>query len=775
MLKVLKKFKVIGELKTFFFFDFFLLFPECAFPLYSGRMIQQTCYVFILLAILVHVKIGTINANKDNDCLVEHSIIICKHSIPTVVPYNISTVIIEDYLQEIISNETFAHESWSFVDLLDITVNQDIDFSLSDHNIFLTNLKHLGIHSPRFEFKINTPNILEGLPMLKTLNLSSCYYLNALAIVTIVSPLRSLDTLILDQVAIYGRRLLILDNTFFKTISMKNIRRLSMSGCNLMVKSPFRVTYPQPLLYDLDISNTSFVFESKSDIDIIDFLFSRLKILDSSNLQHRFLQIDYNYLDSYIIENGCDGHYNLLKLLIKLEHLKINKIFSKSFRANNSFINLTQCKINLKSLQLRSNNIHYFNVTVLWPDDIHLIDVDMSSNGLEYLASSFLGSITSLEVLNISGNNLYHMESLKEFKYLLTNFKKLKHLYLSENHLTVIPSKMFTFNINLTMLDLSYNKLTTISFDLKHLKKLLYLDLRNNDIHYIESVDLNNLKMFVAHSFKGLKIQLEHNPLLCKCETSSFIKWLHVYMTNTYNRSLTCFFNDKDGVVITKPVIEEIDFSCIRPKIIIATITTAVLLLLFVSMATTFIFYKKAERKRMRKRGNFLKDFKLGNLPEKYLCFASYSSDDDDADIQEINAHINQSLQDLIHTEKEVLCDSNKHFNLGFSIIAEVLRCINECCVGIFYVSNSFCQSHWCELELRETYELKKPIILIFKEEIDERDMSPLMLKIFRKFTRAKIIVREDGHVEMIPDVKQLSNSIIMLASLHYDENIEQN
>jgi hypothetical protein len=95
------------------------------------------------------------------------------------------------------------------------------------------------------------------------------------------------------------------------------------------------------------------------------------------------------------------------------------------------------------------------------------------------------------------------------------------------------------------------------------------------------------------------------------------------------------------------------------------------------------------------------------------------------------------------------------------------MRCISDSCVGLFFVTTNFCQSQWCEMELRETYESHKPIILIFKEEIDPSIMSPLMLKIFRQYTRAKIDFR-DGQIQMIPNFNQLSKSIVMLASSAY-------
>ncbi|XP_060552880.1 toll-like receptor 6 isoform X1 [Ruditapes philippinarum] len=728
---------------------------------------------FIPLVYLLLETYGLIGIQMDDDCSLENSMVVCENKIPRVVPRKISGIMIRDYLSDTIVNGTFAHASWSSVDFLDITVNQDVGFRLHDYKFFsLKTLSHLGVHAPLYQFNNNT-KVFGGLSLLHTLDLSFCRYLDASAIVELLSTVKDLDTLLLDQIATAGDRLFLIDNAFIKAVREKKIHKLSLSGCNLLVKDLSYVPNMSMDLYDLDISNTSVIAQSTFFLNesAIENLFPKIKVLDVSLLQTRFLDFDYGSINNISFDNNCTDTNSFLILILRLENLTLNSILSKPFRANNSFIDLSKCNVNLRSLHVRSNHLHYLNSSILWPEDIYLSDIDMSSNGIEYLSPTFLYSVTSLEILNLSNNELHHMQYFKEFSHLFMNHTILRQLVLSRNRLRFLPFTIFSHNTNLIILDLSYNKLTSISFKLKHLIKLQFLNLRNNDIYYIDGVELNTLKAFVTDFSKHRKIYLGNNPFICNCKSISFIKWLLVYMTNTFNQSLTCSLNDNDVVVIYEAVIKETEFSCIRSKIIIASVSTVASIIIFVSIGIGFMYYKKRKQKRKRQRNNFIEDFKLGNILEKYLCFVSYSSDDNEADVMHVCNLLKESLQELTQTNKEVLCVGNKQFNLGFPIVDEIIRCIKESCVGIFFVTTNSCQSQWCEMELREFYELHKPIILIFKEEIDIGTMSPIMLNVFRQYTRAKINII-DGQIQMTPNLDQLSNSILLLASSHFCKGI---
>ena len=716
---------------------------------------------------------GTFVSGTVDDCTRNNATMTCEHEIPIALPSNIAAVIVKDYLQDRINNESFLHKSWSFIHTLDITINYAVGFRLHDQNFTpLKRLQHLGLHSPFYKFN-NLTHVLEGLSNLQTLNLSSCYYLTATAVIKLLNTVRYLDKLVLDQVATSGERFLILDDKFVKLIRRLKTRTISMSGCNLAIKGPLQVTNVSLNVYDIDVSNTSITIRNNVLINkaTLDSLFPKVRNLDISMLQTRFTNVDYSFLENNNYNKQCTEENGLLHLFLRLEHLKINRVLPKAITANNSFIDLTECKVNLRTLQLKSNHIHYLNITVEWPEDMNLFHIDLSTNDVIYLSPSFLASVTSLEILNLSDNKLHFMESLSELKYMFVNHRNLEHLNISKNGFNVLPSALFSHNYNLLSLDLSYNSLRSISFDLKHLTKLQHINLRHNQIYFIDSQVLGMLKAFIEErKSKYITILFENNPFICTCKSLPFIKWLHERMSikKEQTGNLTCSLNGDNLNAIDHSVMKKVQFSCIQPIIVTASISTGLVLFIIVSTGISVLMNKKRQEKKKRKKRNFLQEFKFGNTPEKYLCFMSYSSDDDDGEIGKVIGCIRESLKELTHIDTEVLCDSNGHFQPGFPIIDEIIRCIVESYVGIFFVTNNFCQSQWCQLELRETYELNKPIILIFKGKIDIRNMSPLMLKIFRQYTRAKIVINADGQIQMIPDFRQLSNSILKLASSRF-------
>jgi hypothetical protein len=95
--------------------------------------------------------------------------------------------------------------------------------------------------------------------------------------------------------------------------------------------------------------------------------------------------------------------------------------------------------------------------------------------------------------------------------------------------------------------------------------------------------------------------------------------------------------------MINEAVIKKTEFSCVRSKIIITSVSTVVFLITVVSIWTCFMYYRKRQKKKGRRRDTFIDDFKRGNVPEKYLCFVSYSSEDNE-DIKQVCALIKQSL-----------------------------------------------------------------------------------------------------------------------------------
>ena len=54
----------------------------------------------------------------------------------------------------------------------------------------------------------------------------------------------------------------------------------------------------------------------------------------------------------------------------------------------------------------------------------------------------------------------------------------------------------------------------------------------------------------------------------------------------------------------------------------------------------------------------------------------------------------------------------------------------------MFVVTDAFCRSNYCQIELQQAYDLHKPIILVMEQTCDQELMSPLLNELFNRNTR---------------------------------------
>ena len=91
---------------------------------------------------------------------------------------------------------------------------------------------------------------------------------------------------------------------------------------------------------------------------------------------------------------------------------------------------------------------------------------------MEYISPALLRDWINVEEINLGNNEIHVMKWNNEFEDLFATFQKLKRLILCKNKLRFIPKLLFYGNIYLKHLDLSFNRLTTVTFSLKTLVSL---------------------------------------------------------------------------------------------------------------------------------------------------------------------------------------------------------------------------------------------------------------------------------------------------------------
>ena len=101
-------------------------------------------------------------------------------------------------------------------------------------------------------------------------------------------------------------------------------------------------------------------------------------------------------------------------------------------------------------------------------------------------------------------------------------------------------------------------------------------------------------------------------------------------------------------------------------------------------------------------------------------------------------------------------------FRPGHSLFTEITRCLDNCALVVAVMSLNYCKSYYCKQEIEQARIMGKPMIMIFIEDVDEKEMSEPMKEVFRNFARVKIVDVGDGF-KSEPDWPFVCKSIIQL------------
>ena len=69
---------------------------------------------------------------------------------------------------------------------------------------------------------------------------------------------------------------------------------------------------------------------------------------------------------------------------------------------------------------------------------------------------------------------------------------------------------------------------------------------------------------------------------------------------------------------------------------------------------------------------------------------------------------------------------------------------LEECAVFVVVLSKNYCYSDYCKHEIEQARLMRKPIVIIMKECVDEGDMNGVIKETFKHFTRATFRFEED-------------------------------
>ena len=316
--------------------------------------------------------------------------------------------------------------------------------------------------------------------------------------------------------------------------------------------------------------------------------------------------------------------------------------------------------------------------------------LDISDNGIETINPRALNNLSSLLTLNLSKNALHKTHDT--LAVLFKNAKHIQSLDLSSNDLSHIPLRSFLENTNLQNLVMSNNSLYQITFHISHLLQLNVLDLRNNNIKYLNRDSQLALEKLINTSGILLQVLLHGNPFSCSCANLQFLNWFartrvfeesrHTYkcMLNGQNHAM-----DKEAVTVARKDCEQIKQKRLMKLLLITFIPICV----SVFILAIIILHRRHKQKKLKQR--FIEGRRhLRENATQFPVFLSYSSDDSDF----VRCNILRQLQvcltiDVIkeithththkHTQRERERESSPPSYPGF-VLNRLYHHIKTCC-----------------------------------------------------------------------------------------------
>ncbi|CAC5391066.1 unnamed protein product [Mytilus coruscus] len=422
-----------------------------------------------------------------------------------------------------------------------------------------------------------------------------------------------------------------------------------------------------------------------------------------------------------------------------------------------------ECPIKEKTITINSeNNWLFTKLPILellkntsgkfvFPMPRNLINVSLRSNNLKLELPNLSFSANEIENIDLSDNVLHTWtgpitDTFRSIGLILPtdvdgeifqNLRNVVYINLSKNKITNIPNLLFQKQRNLERLDLSVNMIEDINFKLSHMKKLTFLNLRNNRISTLSKDAINELDS-IAKTNTNLTIDLGENNLVCNCDSESFVKWIINTPTILHRREeYECKTSQNTISLLRNPreVFKTIQKECMSYEGLIIALTTGILMFIFILCGGIVYRY----RWKLRYLYYMVKvkwhdpEPKSDNKDDRlymYDAFVSYANEDDTF------VH-HKLLNNLEKTGGIQLCLHRRNFLPGNDIATNITSAIHNSRKTIVIMSSNYLSSYWCMFEynmakMESIYErnCENILFLVFYEQISACDLPLKILEL---------------------------------------------
>ena len=193
----------------------------------------------------------------------------------------------------------------------------------------------------------------------------------------------------------------------------------------------------------------------------------------------------------------CPNNINISTITVpdKLEtvHVRNSNLHSESTELTDPL----PIRNNLRSLDISNNVFHSWTEQMVLVKNLNLLN--LSNNFAGNISREFFTNCPYLEHLDASNNRIGPKLAGDDDGEIFRNLKYLKYLNISNNWIETLPPKIFKYTPALMRIDVSLNRLKTVSFRYEHLEYLSHLHLQSNRL---SSVPVPLLKQIESNGEK---------------------------------------------------------------------------------------------------------------------------------------------------------------------------------------------------------------------------------------------------------------------------------
>ncbi|GAB6030677.1 hypothetical protein CHUAL_007532 [Chamberlinius hualienensis] len=487
--------------------------------------------------------------------------------------------------------------------------------------------------------------------------------------------------------------------------------------------------------------------------------FPTLKVLNFQgcnlkNIQPLAFQWMTNLLHLNLARNRLTELPEAIKVLKKLETLNVssNRILNGYFILSTDLLDQM---ILLKTLDLSNMSLLVLGNGTLVTTNVlpSLLTLNLSRNSLHSFPKQFNNKFLNVQAIDLSNNfikdeslpiasnwtQLYTLDlssnEIRDANYtrMFQQFPRLKTLNLAKNKIRVLrPLNLQNNSQHQRHLNLSGNNIHFWNQSMINVTKpnQLTIDLTNNNITEASPQMLNDFSQ-LNHVYLGL------NPFDCSsCLLEPFQRWLNENGTSTdfdVSAFKCAFPKESYGLNVTDVHLDpELCMEKVFNWLINVVVPIAVIIATSIVIGVVVFnyrwhiryFFHLFQARMATKRNETNPD---SDPIYRYDAFVSYCANDQEWVVQQLIPSIeNQNPQ--LH-----LCIHERDFQIGDSIVNNVIDCIDKSRKSIFILSQDFIQSNWCQWELQMAQhklleERKDVLILIMLVELDSKTV-PKFLK----------------------------------------------